>query len=90
LTGFSKDLGLVGNQYGAAVSVVYATYVVFEPIWTVLLKIVTPKILLTSSCACWAVLTIGTAFAKNFDQLAAIRVLLGMVGKFRSFVAYTS
>lgn len=28
LTGFSDDLGLVGNQYGAAVSVVYATYVV--------------------------------------------------------------
>lgn len=26
------DLGLKDNQYGAAVSIVYATYVVFEPI----------------------------------------------------------
>jgi hypothetical protein len=32
LTTFSKDLGLVGNQYGAAVSILYATYVTFEPV----------------------------------------------------------
>jgi MFS family permease len=79
LTGFSTDLGLVKNEYGAAVSIVYATYVVFEPVWTVLLKILTPKYLLTASTICWGALTIGTAFVKNFDQLAAVRVLLGAV-----------
>jgi MFS family permease len=79
LTGFSTDLGLVNNEYGAAVSIVYATYVVFEPVWTVLLKILTPKYLLTASTICWGALTIGTAFVKNFDQLAAVRVLLGAV-----------
>ncbi|KUJ14691.1 MFS general substrate transporter [Mollisia scopiformis] len=79
LTGFSTDLRLVNNQYGAAVSIVYATYVVFEPIWTVLLKILTPKFLMTASTLGWAALTIGTAFTKNFDQLAAVRVLLGAV-----------
>ncbi|CZR64272.1 uncharacterized protein PAC_14170 [Phialocephala subalpina] len=79
LTGFSKDLHLVNNQYGAAVSVVYATYVVFEPFWTVLLKILKPKRLLTASTVCWAALTIGTAFTKSFSQLAAVRVLLGAV-----------
>ncbi|WVQ73492.1 hypothetical protein IAR50_003064 [Cryptococcus sp. DSM 104548] len=77
LTSFSTDLGLVGNQYGAAVSVVYATYVVFEPFWTVLLKIVTPRYLLTATTLCWAALTIGSAFIKNYDQLIAVRVLLG-------------
>ncbi|RDW69978.1 hypothetical protein BP5796_08375 [Coleophoma crateriformis] len=77
LTGFSKDLGLVNNQYGASVSIVYATYVIFEPLWSILLKILTPKILLTVSTAAWAALTIGTAFTKNFQQLAAVRVLLG-------------
>ncbi|KAE8445629.1 hypothetical protein EG329_013263 [Mollisiaceae sp. DMI_Dod_QoI] len=79
LTGFSKDLHLVNNQYGAAVSIVYSTYVVFEPIWTILLKILTPKRLMTASTVAWAALTIGTAFTKNFDQLAAVRVLLGAV-----------
>lgn len=77
LTGFSDDLGLVGNQYGAAVSVVYATYVVFEPFWNIMLKILTPKLLMTGSCLAWSALTIGTAFAKSFDQLVGIRVLLG-------------
>jgi hypothetical protein len=33
-SGFNVDLGLVGNQYGAATSVVYSTYVIFEPICT--------------------------------------------------------
>lgn len=77
LTGFSDDLNLVGNQYGAAVSVVYATYVVFEPFWNVMLKILTPKLLMTASCVCWSALTIGTAFVKNFSQLVGVRVLLG-------------
>ncbi|KAF8857021.1 MFS general substrate transporter [Acephala macrosclerotiorum] len=76
LTGFSKDLHLINNQYGAAVSIVYSTYVVFEPFWTVMLKILKPKRLLTASTISWAALTIGTAFTKNFSQLAAVRVLL--------------
>lgn len=51
LTGFSDDLGLVNNQYGAAVSVVYATYVLFEPVWVLLLRIITPRILRESNDA---------------------------------------
>ncbi|ORY35062.1 major facilitator superfamily domain-containing protein [Naematelia encephala] len=78
LTTFNKDLGLVGNQFGAAVSVVYATYVVFEPVWAVLMKIITPKILLTGCTICWSALCLGTAFIKNYPQLMAIRVLLGL------------
>ena len=77
LTGFSTDLGLVDNQFGAAVSVVYSTYIVFEPIWNVMLKIVGPKILLTCSCLSWALLTIGGAFVKNYTQLLVVRILLG-------------
>lgn len=34
---------------------------------------------MTASTLGWAALTIGTAFVKNFDQLAAVRVLLGAV-----------
>ena len=36
---------MLAEQYGAVVSVVYATYVVFEPIWANLLKIISPRIL---------------------------------------------
>jgi len=33
------------HQYGAVVSIVYATYVVFEPVWANLLKILSPRYL---------------------------------------------
>ncbi|KAK5115895.1 hypothetical protein LTR62_000351 [Meristemomyces frigidus] len=79
LTTFSKDLRLVGNQFGAAVSVVYATYVVFEPVWNILLKVLTPRILMTVSCIAWSALTLGTAFVGNFKHLVVVRVLLGAV-----------
>lgn len=60
----SKSLGLVDNQFGTAVSVLYATYTTFEPVCELsddrgqisvdgrdanLLKIVTPKILSRSA-----------------------------------------
>ena len=45
-------LHMTAKQYGAAVSVVYATYVVFEPVWANLLKVLTPKILCELTAAC--------------------------------------
>jgi MFS family permease len=66
------------TQYGAVVSVVYATYVVFEPVWANLLKIMSPKVLLSFSTLVWGTLTIATAWATTYEHLIAIRVLLGM------------
>ncbi|ORY78469.1 major facilitator superfamily domain-containing protein [Leucosporidium creatinivorum] len=77
IAGLSTDLGLVGNQYGAAVSVVYSTYVAFEPVWSNLLKVIGAKRLMTVSTLLWGAVTTGTAFVKNWDQLMAVRVLLG-------------
>ncbi|OCF36238.1 hypothetical protein I316_02111 [Kwoniella heveanensis BCC8398] len=73
----SKSLGLNAQQYSACVSVVYATYVVFEPVWANLLKILTPKVVLAGSAVCWGGITLGTAWAHNYHGLLAIRILLG-------------
>ncbi|KAI1778465.1 major facilitator superfamily domain-containing protein [Hypoxylon cercidicola] len=78
LTSFEDDLGLVKNQYGLAVSIVYPTYIVFEPIWTVLFKIFSPKYTMTASIVGWAAISLGTGFIKNYSQLVAMRVLLGL------------
>ncbi|KAM0755613.1 MFS general substrate transporter [Meredithblackwellia eburnea MCA 4105] len=78
VAGLSTDLKLKGNQYGTIVSIVYATYVVFEPVWANLLKIITPRILLSVSTLCWGVLTLSTAWATSYDHMIAIRVLLGV------------
>ncbi|KAI9634393.1 major facilitator superfamily domain-containing protein [Dioszegia hungarica] len=74
----SQATGLSPEQYGAVVSVVYATYVVCEPIWANLLKILSPKIVLSGTTLVWGGLTLGTAWAKNYQHLMAIRVLLGV------------
>ncbi|KAK0469552.1 major facilitator superfamily domain-containing protein [Desarmillaria tabescens] len=77
VAGMATDLHLVGNQYGAAVSVVYATYVIFEPVYAILLKLLTPKIVLSVSTLIFGALTIATPFSGAYGPLVAIRVLLG-------------
>lgn len=49
LTTFKEDIGLVGNQFGYCVSVLYATYVFFEPFWAVSLKVASPRYLCQST-----------------------------------------
>ncbi|CAD6583328.1 MAG: hypothetical protein CYPHOPRED_002339 [Cyphobasidiales sp. Tagirdzhanova-0007] len=90
VAGMATDLKLVGNQYGTCVSVVYATYVVFEPIYVNLLKILTPRLLLSVSSLVFGILTLSTAWSHKFTGLVAIRVLLGCAeaGIFPSIVTY--
>ncbi|KAK0435180.1 major facilitator superfamily domain-containing protein [Armillaria borealis] len=90
VAGMDIDLGLVGNQYGAAVSVVYVTYVVFEPVYAVLLKVLTPRIVLSVSTIIFGALTIATPFSGSYGPLMAIRVLLGWAeaGTFPCIVTY--
>ena len=45
-----KDIGASDNQFSTAVSIFYATYVSFETPFAVLLKKLTPRILLTTLC----------------------------------------
>ncbi|XXH04237.1 hypothetical protein Hte_010651 [Hypoxylon texense] len=90
LTSFEDDLGLTGNQYGIAVSIVYPTYIVFEPIWTVIFKVFSPKYTMAASIFGWAAISVGTGFVKNYGQLVAMRVLLGVfeAGVFPNFTMY--
>lgn len=65
----AQYLHSTANEYGAVVSVVYATYVVFEPVWANLLKILSPRYLrksLSTTLSCFGLLTYrivsGTTF----------------------------
>lgn len=55
IAGLPEDLGLTDNQYGTAVTLLYATYVPFEGPVAILLKIIGPKYLLTGYCFAWCV-----------------------------------
>ncbi|CUM66611.1 uncharacterized protein PRCAT00004281001 [Priceomyces carsonii] len=78
LAGLVEDLNLVGNQYGNAVSVMYATYVSFEPVYANLLGIFGPKIVLCFCLMGWSVVSICTSQCRNYYDLIACRVLLGL------------
>ncbi|KAI0142180.1 high-affinity nicotinic acid transporter [Pestalotiopsis sp. NC0098] len=75
--GIGTDIGLVGNQYGTAVTLLYATYVPFEGPVAVLLKIIGPKYLLTFCCFAWGCVCLSTGFVQNWQGLYACRLLTG-------------
>lgn len=72
-----KDIGLVGNQFGTAVTLLFATYVPFEAPVAVLLKIVGPKPLLAFCCTSWGLVTLCMGFIQNWQGLYTCRLLLG-------------
>lgn len=78
LAGLTEDLHLVGNQYGNAVSVMYATYVSLEPLYANMLGVFGPKIVLCFCLTGWSIVSICTSQCRNYYDLIACRVLLGV------------
>jgi MFS family permease len=60
------------------VLVFFTTYVAFQPPSTVLVRWLGPRIHLASITFLWGVVMIGMGFTKKWDQLAALRVVLGL------------
>ncbi|KAM3512004.1 hypothetical protein MY11210_004330 [Beauveria gryllotalpidicola] len=77
VAGMPQDIGASPKEFSTAVSIFYATYVVFEPPWTVMMKWLTPRILLTSLCVAWSLCTVLTGFIHNVGGLYAVRLVLG-------------
>ncbi|KAK5064778.1 hypothetical protein LTR84_000612 [Exophiala bonariae] len=77
IAGMPKDIGLVGNQFGTAVTLLFATYVPFEAPVAILVKIVGPKPLLAGCCTSWGLVTLCMGFIQNWKGLYTCRLLLG-------------
>ncbi|TDZ36770.1 putative transporter [Colletotrichum spinosum] len=77
VAGMPEDIGASPQEFSTAISIFYATYVVFEPPWTIMMKWMTPRILLTSLCVIWSVATIFSGFIHNVGGLYAVRLILG-------------
>ena len=72
-----KDIGASDSQFSTAVSIFYATYVTFETPFAILLKKLTPRVLLSSLCVVWSIVTIFSGFIQNVGGLYATRLILG-------------
>lgn len=77
VAGLSKDLGLKGKEYNVCVTVFFGTYVLFDPIGTNLLKIIGPHLMMSFCLLSFGIISLCTAWVKNYGHLIAVRLLLG-------------
>ncbi|KAK4176203.1 major facilitator superfamily domain-containing protein [Triangularia setosa] len=77
VAGMPEDIGASDAESSTAVSIFYATYVAFESPWAILLKKLTPRVVLTGLCVLWSLTTIFSGFITNIGGLYATRLVLG-------------
>jgi MFS family permease len=77
VAGMPEDIGASPKEFSTAVSIFYATYVIFEAPWSILMKRITPRVLLTGLCTVWSLATIFSGFIHNVAGLYAVRLILG-------------
>lgn len=59
--------------------VFFITYVVFQPPSTIVVRKIGPRIHMALITALWGCCMIGMAFVKKWDQMAGLRILLGVL-----------
>ncbi|KAK1749346.1 major facilitator superfamily domain-containing protein [Echria macrotheca] len=80
IAGMQDDLGLkVGTRYSVISLVFFVTYIVFQPPSTVLVRKIGPRIHLATITFLWGCLMIGMGFVKDWQVMAGMRVILGVL-----------
>ncbi|KDE08198.1 hypothetical protein MVLG_01677 [Microbotryum lychnidis-dioicae p1A1 Lamole] len=80
VAGMAKDLKLtVGQRYSIITCVFFPPYIVFELPSNILLRKIGARNLLSAIVALWGAVMLGMGFVTNWHQLAACRVLLGLL-----------
>jgi MFS family permease len=77
IAGMPQDIGATNQEFSTAVSIFYATYVAFEAPWAILMKKLTPRVLLTTLCIVWSLTTVFSGFITNIAGLYVSRLVLG-------------
>ncbi|KAI2627277.1 MFS general substrate transporter [Hypomontagnella submonticulosa] len=76
--GMIVDLNLVGTQLNTAVSLFYPLYILSEFPAALIVKRVGFNRVIPAAATCWGLVCLGNGFAKNFGDLVACRLLMGM------------
>ncbi|KAM0545384.1 hypothetical protein ACHAPJ_011368 [Fusarium lateritium] len=77
LYGLEEELGLTGDQYQIAVSILFITYCLFETPSNLIIKKMQPARYIAGLVFFWGLVAIFTGFVNNFASLVACRLLLG-------------
>lgn len=76
--GLEADLGLTGSQFNNIASVFFVTYSLFGAAWALTIKAIGANRALAITMVAWSAITIGTGFCRNYHDLVACRILLGV------------
>ncbi|KAJ9604689.1 hypothetical protein H2200_010803 [Cladophialophora chaetospira] len=92
LYGMEDDLGLTGEQFQIAVSVLFITYCMFEVPSNMIIKKMQPARYLGGLAIGWGLVATCSAVVQNFAGLVACRLLLGFfeAGMFPGIILYLS
>ena len=92
LDGLTKDLGLDGTKYNAALAVFYILYVLIDIPSNWLLKVVGGGRYLPILACCWGIVGTCMGAVKSYGGLIACRLLLGACegGMFGGIILYLS
>jgi MFS family permease len=84
------DLGLVGDQYQTAVSILFVPYLAFEVPSNLVLKKFTPRYWIAFITTAWGIVATLSGLVQGYGGLIACRVLLGAVeaGLFPGLAVY--
>lgn len=74
----NKDLGLVGYDYNAVISIFYISYILFEIPGNLLCKYMGPGWFLPLTTLLFGVVSIATAFVHTMPQMSGVRFILGI------------
>ena len=90
LYGMEDDLGLQGNQYQTAVSILFVTYLLSELPSNLVLKKLRPSRWISFITTSWGIIATLTGITQSFAGLIVCRLLLGLVegGLFPGAVTY--
>lgn len=77
LYGMEEDLGMKGDQYQIAVSVLFVTYILSELPSNLIIKKFTPSRYLAFLTVGWGIVATLTGIVQSFAGLVACRVILG-------------
>ncbi|PNY23688.1 transporter [Tolypocladium capitatum] len=75
--GFEKSLGMSGTDFNNISMFFYIPYILLETPWVMVVRKFGPGRVLAIAIVCWSGITIGSGFAKNYNQIIACRLLLG-------------
>lgn len=74
----ASDLHLDSNQYSISLVVFFVSYVIFEVPSNLVLSKTRPSIFLPTIMIIWGAVTCCMAAVKNFEQLVALRFVVGI------------